>query len=330
MENTSIKKKSFWERPEGTTGMAFIAIAVVAFFIGANTILPFIIGVLQNTLYTMFLLGCIGAVGVLVANDRFRTAVTTLFQLAMRKLTGFVVEIDPIGILKNYVSTLMKKLGVMDEHIGELRGPILGLKRKIEEKIQERNTFLARAEQYQKQGNSPLDVQLNARSAARDDDMIKSLTGNLQQMEKLHRVLTEMRGKAKFLMEDTKHTVESKEEEYKVIKAAHSAMGAARAVIMGESSQKDMFDQAMQFVADDVAMRIGEMDNFMEISKEILSGVVADMGILNDKGLQMLTEWEKKDSVLLGNTKQVIIENVNKGMAPSLPEKVSVSSKFLD
>jgi hypothetical protein len=180
MENTSIKKKSFWERPEGTTGMAFIAIAVVAFFIGANTILPFIIGVLQNTLYTMFLLGCIGAVGVLVANDRFRTAVTTLFQLAMRKLTGFVVEIDPIGILKNYVSTLMKKLGVMDEHIGELRGQIVGLKRKIEEKIQERNTFLARAEQYQKQGNSPLDVQLNARSAARDDDMIKSLTGNLQ------------------------------------------------------------------------------------------------------------------------------------------------------
>jgi DNA-binding NarL/FixJ family response regulator len=330
MENTSIKKKSFWERPEGTTGMAFIAIAVVAFFIGANTILPFIIGVLQNTLYTMFLLGCIGAVGVLVANDRFRTAVTTLFQLAMRKLTGFVVEIDPIGILKNYVSTLMKKLGVMDEHIGELRDQILGLKWKIEEKIQERNTFLARAEQYQKQGNSPLDVQLNARSAARDDDMIKSLTGNLQQMEKLHRVLTEMRGKAKFLMEDTKHTVESKEEEYKVIKAAHSAMGAARAVIMGESSQKDMFDQAMQFVADDVAMRIGEMDNFMEISKEILSGVAADRGILNDKGLQMLTEWEKKDSVLLGNTKQVIIENVNKGMAPSLPEKVSVSSKFLD
>jgi hypothetical protein len=163
--------------------------------------------------------------------------------------------------------------------------------------------------------------------------MIKNLSVNLQKMEMLHKVLLSMRDKAKFLMEDTKHTVESKEEEYKVIKAAHSAMGAARAVIMGESSQKDMFDQAMQYVADDVAMRIGEMDNFMEISKEILSGADADMGILNDKGIAMLDEWEKKDSILLGNEKKNIINAVQSGSIPKVQipsAQMATADKYLD
>lgn len=323
------KKKGFFERPEGTTGIIFMVLAAVALFIGADAILPFIINVLQNTLHAMILIGIIGSVVVLLLNDRFRIAVSTLFQLAMRKLTGLVVEIDPIGILKNYVTTLMKKLGIMEEHIGALRGQIVGLKRKIDEKVAERTKFLERAEQFKKSGNT-LDTQLNARSAARDDEMIKNLTVNLQKMEMLHKVLLSMRDKAKFLMEDTRHTVESKEEEYKVIKSAHSAMGAARAVIMGESSQKDMFDQAMQYVADDVAMRIGEMDNFMEISKEILSGADADMGILNDKGLAMLDAWEKKDSVLLGKEKQAIIGSSAKvsipGVAVGVPSMVPAAS----
>ena len=332
MDNMSPKKKSFFERPEGTTGLIFMVIAAVALFVAADSILPFVLRVLQNTIQAMIMFGIIGGVVVLLLNERFRTAVSTLFQLAMRKLTGLVVEIDPIGILKNYVVTLRKKLDVMDEHIGELRGQVVGLKRKIDEKVAEKTKFLERAEQYKK-GGDELNTQLNARSAARDDEMVKNLTVNLQKMEMLHKVLLNMRGKANFLMEDTRHTVESKEEEYKVIKAAHSAMGAARAVILGEASQKDMFDQAMQYVADDVAMRIGEMDNFMEISKEVLSGADADMGILNDKGLQMLGEWEKKDSILLGSEKSSILNGsqqvyTNKVQIPVA--QMAASDKYLD
>lgn len=323
------KKKGFFERPEGTTGLIFMGLTALALFIAADSILPFILRVLTNTIHAMVLIGIIGAVVVLLMNDRFRTAVSTLFQLAMRKLTGLVVEIDPIGILKNYVTTLMKKLGIMEEHIGALRGQIVGLKRKIDEKVNDKEKELARAEQYRK-NSDVLNMQLHSRNAARDSEMIKNLSVNLQKMEMLHSVLLKMRDKAKFLMEDTKHTVDSKEEEYKVIKSAHSAMGAARAVIMGESSQKDMFDQAMQFVADDVAMRIGEMDNFMEISKEILSGVDADMGILNDKGLAMLDEWEKKDSILLGKEKQAILGSTTKvsipGVAVGVPSMVPAAS----
>jgi hypothetical protein len=314
METPQTPKK-FFERPEGTTGIIFMIALGILGVVMLDRILPFIIRVMENTIYAMCLAGGIAMVVVLLLNNRFRTSMVALFQLAMRWLTGLVIEINPIGILKNYIDTLQKKLGAMEVHLGALKGQSTNLKRKISEKKAEMEHHLAQAEQYKK-GNDALNMQLAARKAAREDETIKNFAVQLEKMELLYKILMSMRDKAKFLLEDTAHTVEIKESEYKSIKEAHSAMVGARALIAGESSQKDMFEQAMQFVADDVAMRIGEMDNFMQISKEILSGVDADMGILNDKGLKMLDEWEKKDSLLLGKDKQLLLNTTSTTAAP--------------
>ena len=46
-----MKLKSFFERPEGKTGMVFIVIGVLAFLVAGNTIMPYVIMALQNTLH---------------------------------------------------------------------------------------------------------------------------------------------------------------------------------------------------------------------------------------------------------------------------------------
>jgi len=323
------KPKSFFERPEGTTGIIFMIALGIGALVMMDRILPFLIRVMENTLYAMVLIGAIAAIVILLLNNRFRTSCAALFQLAMRWLTGLVIEINPIGILKNYIDTLRKKLESMEEHLGALNGQIVGLRRKIQEKEKEKEHHLGQAEQFKKQ-NDALNTQLAARKAAREDETTKTLSVHLERMQMLYKILLNMRDKAKFLLEDTVHTVEIKESEYKSIKEAHSAMQGARALIAGESSQKDMFEQAMQFVADDVAMRIGEMDNFMQISKEVLNGVDADMGILNDKGLKMLEEWEKKDSLLLGKDKDVLLNHSTPVTATTSPLGTVEADKYFN
>ncbi len=324
MANDPLKPKSFFERPEGTTGIIFMIIAGIAVVVMLDKILPFLIRVLENTLYTMFLLGVVAGIVVLLLNARFRNSMNALFQLTMRWLTGLIIELNPIGILRNYIDTLRKKLEAMENHLGALKGQITSLKRKISDKHKEMEHHLAQAEQFKRAGDT-LNTQLAARKAAREDETIKNMQVHVDKMSLLYKILMSMRDKAKFLLEDTVHTVEIKESEYRSIKEAHSAMKGARALIAGETSQKDMFEQAMQFVADDVAMRIGEMDNFMEISKEILSSVDADMGILNDKGLKMLEEWEKKDSLLLGKDKQTLLKGPG-----AVPSPATVGSEEAD
>jgi len=57
-----------------------------------------------------------------------------------------------------------------------------------------------------------------------------------------------------------------KEQERKAIRASHSAMKSAMNIIAGNSDKKEMFDRALEVIADDVSMKIGEMERFMEMT----------------------------------------------------------------
>ena len=60
-----------------------------------------------------------------------------------------------------------------------------------------------------------------------------------------------------------------------------------------------MYDQALEVISDDVAMKVGEMERFMELSSSFMESVDLQNGVFEEQGLQMLEEWEKKSTLLL-------------------------------
>ncbi|MFN8329850.1 MAG: hypothetical protein U0T81_01300 [Saprospiraceae bacterium] len=44
-------------------------------------------------------------------------------------------------------------------------------------------------------------------------------------------------------------------------------------VISGDKDQRALFDEALDAMADDVSMKVGEMEQFMELSKIFMSSV---------------------------------------------------------
>lgn len=128
------KKKSFWQRPEGTTGMIFMAIGGVALYAALPTLLVFMTGLvalLGKTIAAVALASVLGGIFYLATNKRVRTLVSYMFRSAMRKVTGLFVEIDPIGIMKSYIEDLVKKREQMGEARGQLSGQITLLKKQI-------------------------------------------------------------------------------------------------------------------------------------------------------------------------------------------------------
>ena len=93
------KLKTFWQKPEGKTGMLFIALLIGGGVIGLSTILPWLIALATNTLHLALLLAALGAGLFVLTNPKIRATASIVFQLIMKKLTSAVIKTDPLAIL---------------------------------------------------------------------------------------------------------------------------------------------------------------------------------------------------------------------------------------
>jgi hypothetical protein len=114
--------KSFWKRPEGPFGMVALAAVIVAGGIGLYVILPFLITLLTNTIYAAALAGVLIAILWLAFNPTFRNAVSNLFKNVVRFFASWVVETDPIGILRNNLDDMKKAKYSLDQTLQRFSG----------------------------------------------------------------------------------------------------------------------------------------------------------------------------------------------------------------
>ena len=118
----NFRPKSFWEKPEGITGLLFMAGIVLGGGYLLYKALPVLIVLAQNTLYLALLLAALAAVLYMVLDPRMRNLIWFAYKSIMRSITGMFVQIDPIGILKSYVEALQDNLAKMSKQIGILKG----------------------------------------------------------------------------------------------------------------------------------------------------------------------------------------------------------------
>ena len=127
---TDAEKRSFWSRPEGLLGLAVLAGLVGVGLVYFNEVVKFLIEVTTNTLHLTFLLGALGLLIFLFTSRDIRTGVFFLFKTLMRKITGIVIQLDPIAILKIYIDDLKKKRQKMQGQIDTLAGQLVKLNKK--------------------------------------------------------------------------------------------------------------------------------------------------------------------------------------------------------
>ena len=294
----STKAKSFWNKPEGRTGALFLIAAIAGIGWLGFKFSAAIIAFASKGLGLAVTLGVLGLLLYMVLDSRTRNLFSYMYQSVMRKITSIFVTIDPIGILKNYISDLEKNLRKMEKQIGGLKGQMRNLKTQVANNNKDIENNLAIARKAKKMGNEKHMV-LSSRKAARLRETNEKYVALHSKLAVLYRVLTKMYSNSEILLEDTKDQVRVKEQERKAIRASHSAMKSAMSIIKGDPDKRAMFDQAMQGIADDVANKVGEMERFMELSSDFMNSIDLQQGIFEEKGLAMLEEYEKKSTLLL-------------------------------
>lgn len=305
--------KSFWSRPEGTTGMLAIAAGAVGLFFAAPAILAFLqtmVAIVGQAIVLTVLGVLLFAILYVLTNKRFQTLASYMFKSAMRKVTQVFVEIDPIGIMKSYIDDLSKKREVLGDNRDKVRGQLTVLERQINENTSKVERAMSIASVAQREGKTS-QVTVQGRQAMRLEKLNKESFEPMRRQLEIHlRALNKYYEVTGTVIEDLRNEVDAREMERKMILASHTAIKAAKAIMAGGTDEKELFDQAMEFVVEDYGMKLGEIESFIENSKGFVDGLDMQNLAFDAEAVKRLQEWEGRgDSVLLGNQKAAMLEH---------------------
>ena len=114
--------RSFWQRPEGKTGALVLALILAAVIFGAINLWPIIVGAFSSGIGLAVILISLGLVLYMALDPKMRNLIWYFYKKSMRWITGIFVKIDPISILKTYISDLKDNVKKMHRQIAQLRG----------------------------------------------------------------------------------------------------------------------------------------------------------------------------------------------------------------
>ena len=312
MDGQNLKPtKSFWKRPEGVTGAVFLIAIVGAGLFFLQPVFEAIAAGAYTAIQMAITLAALAGVLYMILDPKMRNLVWYSYKSVMRWITGMFVQIDPIGVLKSYVEDLQDNLRKMNKQVGILRGQMHKLQETINNNKKEISSNLALANKAKEHEKQNIMV-LKARKAGRLKESNMKLEDLYKKMEVLYRVLVKMYENSEIMMEDLKDQVSVKETERKAIRASHSAMQSAMSIISGNGDKREMFDMALEAIAEDVSQKIGEMERFMDLSTNFMDSVDLQNGIFEEEGMALLEKWEKEGtSLLLGDEKQTLLLDAN-------------------
>ncbi|MDQ3141585.1 MAG: hypothetical protein M3Q56_04985 [Bacteroidota bacterium] len=324
MEDIINQRKNFWRRPEGITGAMILGGGILGIGYGLYKFLPALLALTSNMLFLSGMLLVLGAIIYMVLDPKARNLTWYMYKSAMRWITSLFIKIDPIGILKSYVEDLRDNLGKMNKQITKLRSQMHLLKEQIFNNAKSIETSLGHARQARDTNQENVMV-LKSRQAGRLKESNVKLEDLYGKMLILYKVLNRMYESSEVMAEDISDQVQLKEQERQAIHASHSAMRSAMSVISGDKDKRALFDEALELMADDVSGKVGEMEQFMELSENFMSSVDLQNGVFEEEGLKMLEKWEREGiSKILGSEKQLLVGNDKVLVLDSaLPERES-------
>lgn len=291
--------KSFWEKPQGTVGM----VGVGALVFGAGWLIlknaAWLALAMSNLTTAVFMGLGLFAIAWLISDKQFRNLIWYLYKGMIEKVTSIFIEIDPIGIMKVYVSELKNKRGKMNGLLGDLKKEIGKLKRDISDNKVEISTLLNKASIASKSGDRRMQARtsLNTRKAGRRKNSTIKLADILVKVNSLYAQMDKMYFYSGIMIEDVEDQVDNIERERKIVHASYGVMKHAQSIIAGDDNKAQMFDRALDFVVEDLGSKMGEMERFMDLSKNFMDGVDLDNEVFEIEGLSMLEEWEENNTL---------------------------------
>lgn len=281
------------------TGLILAGLAGVGLYFWGQLV-PWLIDVASNTLELAGLCAALFAVGILLFEPHARLLWVYGYRSLTRAITGAFIEIDPIGILKTYVSRLRARLAEITEAIGSLQGQRDQLAEYIQKNEAERLRMLERAKTAKRlieKGGQDADrfrgqLAISGRQAGRMEASNRTTAELLAKMDKMLVVLKKLHETSDLAAQDIDNEVKYQTEQYKAITKAAGALKSVQGIMGAGGAERELFDQTMERMQTVFNEKMGQINYFMERSKAMVDGADLDNAAFEDSALALLNKWE--------------------------------------
>jgi hypothetical protein len=298
------KLRSFWQKPEGKLGAIVLAGLGFLGLWGFYLILPILLTIVTNTIELAVLCIALFALLYVVTNKQFRTIIKNIFQSSMRFFAGLVVEIDPIGILKNNLDDMKKDKATLDNTVERFAGSDERLQTSIQQKTDEIKTLNFQSQKADKMSVAESDplkkerLTLQSQTYREKMGLLMQAAKQLTAMEKTTAdLLLNFRHWSQISdskIERTEMKVEILSEQRKMILDAQRTLSVGQRLLRGNPEQLQMVDMAIEYLADDTARTLGQIREFNRYSDKLLTKLDIENAADADAAAAQIGEFSQK------------------------------------
>jgi hypothetical protein len=275
--------KSFWSKPEGKPGMILMAIIAAAGAYGIYLALPFLIALTENLILLGVLVGVLVGMVALVMNGTVQSLAKNIFQSVCRGIARAYTTIDPIGILRNQLDDMKTAKKQLDDTIQKFAGSDNKLTSKIGDKTALIQTLMQKADVLRRRLPSAK-TQDDAETWKLQAETWESQAGleqqGMEQLQLLEKQTADMLDKFRHWsrvsdakIDRMKIKVDFYAAQRDAILEAQKTLGIGVRLLKGDPEQLKLVDGAIEFLTDDAAQTIGEIQEFNKESDKMLLDV---------------------------------------------------------
>ena len=305
--------KSIWNRPEGwgIIGLGFIMCLFALF--ATNTFFAVVAStmalIFQSTITLIATGAVILATTFLCTNKGLHVLVWNMYKIAMRSIAGFIITIDPIGILKNGILDMKHHKDKLDENRDELSGGKVKLDKKIDDNNTQAKKCIKEAEQARDRMSKAVDeldrmnwnkeLQLKLMKAGGLQETNKKLIPIQINMGKMCDFLKKASWAADFTIRKAEMEVELKEAEWDAIQTSHKALRSAMSAFNGNPDQRALLEQTIEYMESDMSKKVGEMKRIMEVSSTFINAADLESDANFNDGMKLLDSFMETGNLSL-------------------------------
>ncbi len=247
--------------------LAVIGVGLVTW----SWILPWVLFTLVGTLKVIALGSILLLFVTLVSVKEFRWMWGFLIKRLVSLLTSFIINTDPIGVMKARLREMKSAYNELTNGAAELRGSVEKAGRDKALYVGELDDAEGKliAARKKQQPNVAL-ISTLANTIKRRQNGIVRIDNEITYGENMISIFDRLAAKSEAYIADTADNIMFTERERKRLKTAVSMIGNAKKILKGQTVGAEMYDEALDVANEQAAMMIGEMKQFITESRSAI------------------------------------------------------------
>jgi hypothetical protein len=273
----------------GQKGFALVLIIALLFLL--KWLLPPMIFFLENLFYFGFLVGC-----VLLVIWNY-SIIWMTFKTLSWNMTKWLISKDKLGYLYRYHDYIVEKTVKIYDNLKSVSAMRVTLERKINELELLVKNNKAKAIVAEDQGNTIATTSFSSKVAV-DSKQIEVLKPRLEMVKRQEKALKEMYDMTSLQAEQLKYTLDSKAEEYKLLKEVDSATNSASSLIENNSTEYKIYQESLTQLESEVTTFIASIEAFEVKVKPIVAQMSTEKAINEAEGERLVKEFKAETATI--------------------------------